>query len=43
MTLQDTEWTNMVNNCMAIEDEEDLINEDIDEVLKSIDNGVVEL
>ena len=43
MTLQDNEWTEMVENWMYIEDDEDIINEDLEKLFESIDNFVVEV
>ena len=38
MTLQDNEWTEMVDNWMNIEDETYLVNEELGIVLEYIDN-----
>ena len=43
MTLQDNQWTNMVENWMDIEYDKDIINEELAKVLGYIDNDVVEL
>ena len=41
MTLSDNDWTEMVNNCMDIEENKELINEELEKMLEYINNNVV--